>query len=340
MWFVFRFWARISRLNFGAIVLSALSVIILSSIIIYAIEPETFEKPSDAAWLVMTTVYTVGYGDLSPKTFEGRMFFMLFVYPIGYGTVALFVAKLFDVITSFRRLREEGKLNFKGSGHYVLIGWSKKTETAIEEILEAESGAQIVLIDERETAPLHHHNVHYIKGDASEEDTLHRANVLQSRSVSIFSDEKMDALAADGKSLLIASAVESMSSLHNQSIYTIVEIMKETHLAKFKHAKVNEPVLSTDSVSRLMAQALLHNGSSEFFYELMSKKEGENLYEVTSRPEWKTYREAFLALMEEGAILVWDTQKKAVNNKLNETIPAGSRLFVICDSTVYERIRN
>jgi voltage-gated potassium channel len=89
-----------------------------------------------------------------------------------------------------------------------------------------------------------------------------------------------------------------------------------------------------------MAQALLHNGSSEFFYELMSKKEGENLYEITSRSEWKTYREAFLALMEEGAILVWDTQKKAVNNKMNETISAGSRLFVICDSTVYERIKN
>ncbi|MFC7370390.1 ion channel [Fictibacillus iocasae] len=338
MWFIFRFWAKVSRLNFGAIIFSAVSVIVFSSISIYWIEPGTFEKPSDALWLVMTTVYTVGYGDLSPKTTEGRLFFMLFVYPIGYGTVALFVAKLFDVITSFRRLREEGKLSFKGTAHYILIGWSKKTETAVYEIFDAEPDAHIVLIDEKETTPMFHHNLHYIRGDASEEETLLKANVLQSKSVSIFSDDTMDALSADGKSLLVASAVESLSAMYSTSIYTVVEIMKETHLAKFKHAKVNEPVLSTDSVSRLMAQAMLHNGSSEFFYELLSKKEGENLYEITSRAEWGTYREAFLALMEQGAILVWDTQKKAVNNKMNETIPEGSRLFVICDEHAYKRI--
>ena len=115
-----------------------------------------------------------------------------------------------------------------------------------------------------------------------------------------------DSVYADGKSLLIASAVEGLSKQHGIGIYTIVEVMKENHISKFKHANVDEFILSNEAVSRLVAQASLHHGSSELFRQLTTKSHGDNVYEISIKPHWRSYKDAFLELLEQGATLISD----------------------------------
>lgn len=114
--------------------------------------------------------------------------------------------------------------------------------------------------------------------------------------------------------------------------------MKEKHIALFEHARVDEFILSNESVSRLMAQAAIYPGSSTLFKQLLSKADGENLYEITKKPHWNTYKDAWVELFDMGAILISDGNNLDIARRPNDKIPEHSKMFVICDEQTYYRI--
>ena len=103
-------------------------------------EPETFPRFIDALWWTMTTLVTVGYGDYFPKSDFGRIFTMLLIYTFGIGAMGVIIGKIFEGFSTYRRLKEEGKLTYTGKGHYILIGSSKdKLENVLEEIINGKT---------------------------------------------------------------------------------------------------------------------------------------------------------------------------------------------------------
>nr|WP_281427616.1 NAD-binding protein [Mesobacillus maritimus] len=254
--------------------------------------------------------------------------------------MGIIVGKLFESFTLYRRLKEEGKLNYGGKDHYILIGSSKdKLENVLEEILHSGQKCDVVIVDNAGRSPLEHDNVHFISGNPADEEVLMRANILEAKSVAIFSDEENNQSEyADGKTLLIASRVEHLSKKFQKSIYTVVEIKKEKHMSLFEHANVDEFILSDDSLSRLMAQAAIHHGSSKLFEQLLSNTEGENLYEIRKQPHWVTYKDAAMELFEHGAILISDGSKMDIARRHNEEISMEAKMFVICDEGTYRKI--
>jgi voltage-gated potassium channel len=87
-----------------------------------------------------------------------------------------------------------------------------------------------------------------------------------------------------------------------------------------------------------MAKFALYKGSSQLFMQLLSKKYGANVWEITRRPEWTTYNEAFESLKQMGANLIADRQDFSIIQRLEEEIPKDAKLYVICDDKVYEQI--
>ncbi|MDH5517956.1 MAG: potassium channel family protein [Gammaproteobacteria bacterium] len=63
----------LSRNQLGATLLVSLLLVLLSGIIITAIDP-AFESPSEGIWWALVTVSTVGYGDFTPVSGPGRIF--------------------------------------------------------------------------------------------------------------------------------------------------------------------------------------------------------------------------------------------------------------------------
>ncbi len=305
MFFFSKFWQSVMKLSFASV--SAITILLLSvsAGVFYLIEPETFPTYFEAFWYTMTTATTVGYGDYFPTSTLGRIFGMFF-YIYGILLLTIFIGKIQTSVIQYKKLKEEGMMTFTKKGHYIYIDWTNRTKNAIDEVLASEPECHIVLIDETvEKTPYEHSQVHFIAGDPSEEETLLKANILHAKRIAIFSDNSIDTpTLADGKSLLIATTVESLSEQHNISLHTIVEIMKESNIAKFKHVKVDDFILSNESVSRLMAKATLHPMSSSIFNQLLGKRYGENLYEIRRKPHWKTYRDAAIELFDQGATLI------------------------------------
>ncbi|TWT13468.1 ion channel [Planomicrobium sp. CPCC 101079] len=242
--------------NLSWLILTACTValIIFSTLLLPLIEPGTFTGYMDALWFTMTTMLTVGYGDLFPSTTGGRIFTVLFLYVIGIGLFASFIGKAVDSLTLYRRQKERGDLMFEGKNHIVIIDWSHKAENAMKEILERDEKVQIVVIDTIEKAKQINERIHFIRGRATDADVLRKANAQHAKAVLIFSDDKIeDQMLADGKSLMIACAVERISP----GVHTTVEIEREEHILNFSHIKVDNFILSNATIAKLAVDSIL-----------------------------------------------------------------------------------
>lgn len=342
MWLLHRIISKLSKVHLKKLVGLTILVILTCSLIMWSVEPETFPSYFDALWWTMTTIVTVGYGDFYPKSVFGRLFTMLILYTIGIGAMGLIIGKIFESFSLYRKLKEEGKLKYSGSNHYILIGSSKeKMQNVLEEICCTEQKSEVVIIDHADKCPIEHDRVHFISGDPADELVLLKANILESKSVSIFTDERIELSEfADGKTLLIASRVESISKKYNKNIYTIVEIMKEHHITLFEYAHVDEFVLAKESVSRLMAQAAIYPGSSRLFKKLLSNADEENIYEIHKKPHWTTYKMAAMELFDLGATLISDGSNLDIARRSNEPIADHAKMFIICNKETFEKIKD
>ncbi|MFC4321147.1 potassium channel protein [Litchfieldia salsa] len=336
MFSLHRILLKLVHLNNWILFWSSTTLLLVSTIMMVALEPETFPTLFDSFWWVMTTVTTVGYGDYYPVTITGRIY-AIFLYIFGIGLIGVVIGKIIDSFGVLRKMREEGKLDYKGKNHIVIIGWSKKAEYAVEEILQTDPSMEIVLIDLLEKTPCANNRVFYVKGSATNHIILEKANIIGSRAVIIFADHKIeDSLLADGKTLLIATAVERLA----KNAHTTVEVLHEEHIENFVHVHVDEFVVTHETVSRMAVRSAFTKGVSYVYSQLMSHKYGDDLYQITPRPDWKTYRDAFNALILEGATLIANREGINISRRLDDPIERDMELYIICDKTSYEKISN
>lgn len=80
----------LGRHNLGITLLVAFGFLILSAFLISGLDP-AFKDPIDGFWWAWVTMTTVGYGDLVPTTFEGRVVGMLLIL-VGVGLFSLLTA--------------------------------------------------------------------------------------------------------------------------------------------------------------------------------------------------------------------------------------------------------
>lgn len=248
-----RLYLQVTSLSWLVLTISTIVLIAFSTFMMPAIEPSTFTSYADALWFTMTTILTVGYGDLYPVTFGGRVFTVLFLYIVGIGLFASFIGKAIESLSLHRRMKERGELMYKGRNHIVIIDWSYKAENAIAEILKQDPQTEVVVIDRLEKAKELNSRIHYVRGNATHEDVLRQANVEQAKAVLIFADDRIeDQMLTDGKSLLIATAVERMSP----GVYTTVEVEREEHLPNFSHVKVDKFIMSNGTIAKMAVNSI------------------------------------------------------------------------------------
>ena len=333
----FRVWRGLAKLSFVNVILASISIIIIGTVLGYVLEPETFTTMFDSFWWTMTTLTTVGYGDFYPSSVAGR-WLGIFLFLFGIGIIGALIGKLVEIGATFQRLKREGKLVYRGEGQYVYIGWSPKTKKAIDEVLSYEPKAEIVLIDPLREEPYVHDQIHFISGDPSDETILLQANILKARRVAIFADARItETLLADGKSLLIASAVESLSSAHGVDLHTVVEVCEERNISKFKHVRIDDFILANDSVSLLMAKATLQPGTTSIFRQLLSKQSGGNIQALAPKAEWSTIRMAAASLLEDGVTLIAVNDRLDYATVLDTPLTASDTLYIVCHDEVWQR---
>lgn len=340
MLFFRRLFLTASRYRYRTVLIFTLLFIIVNAQVMRLLEPETFENTLHAVWWILTTMTTVGYGDVYPTSEVGRTWAMFIVYTLGIGLFGTVIGIIVDGVSQYKRRKEEGKMSYKGEKHFVIIGWTTKSKSTIKELFMGDAKTEIVLIDEFEKTPYEHERFHYIQGSPTDVEILRKARIEKSRAVLLFAADGINNPdLADGKTLLTASSIERYDEEAAGNIYTIAEILNEKHVDNFKHVKIDEFILSNGSVSNLMAKSAQTKGASHLFTQLLSRQDdGSDLWEVSLHPEWKTYGDAYEALKEKGAQLIADRDDLNILKKWDTPIPVEARLMVICDKHTYNNL--
>ena len=97
----------LAKEEFALFVIATMMILFLAAVGIYYFErdaqPEAFASVFHSLWWAVTTLTTVGYGDVYPITVGGR-FFTYIVVMVGLGVIAVPASVLASALT---RAREE-----------------------------------------------------------------------------------------------------------------------------------------------------------------------------------------------------------------------------------------
>lgn len=247
------------------LLLAIISIACLIGGVVHLLEPLKFPTLFDGIWWALVTVSTVGYGDFVPVTIAGRALAILLIF-VGVGVMTLLVTTLASIAFATNQSFRYGELAFLGEGHIIVIGWNERSKHTIENVREVQPGTPIVLIDETLTeAPPGYKQLHFVKGNSSEDAVLKQANIGLAQSVLITAKQQGNEFTADARTILTTLAVKSQ----NRDVYTIVEILTKEQLENAYRAGADECIESTTLTGAVLVSSLLHHHMSDVVGDLL-----------------------------------------------------------------------
>jgi voltage-gated potassium channel len=234
------------------ILLLASFIMIIFGYIIHLIEPNNFPSVFDGIWWAVVTAATIGYGDYVPETFAGRITGIILML-VGIAIVSSYFVTLATVAVTMQAAYVEGKLFFKGNQHMIIIGWNERSRELISSISKKNPSKKVVLIDETlDTMPTEHKNIHFIKGRASLDEILLKANIHEAQCVVITADQNKNELDADMNTIITLLAIKGT----HPTIRCVAEILTSEQVDNARRAGADEIIQSNILTSSLILNSL------------------------------------------------------------------------------------
>ena len=226
----------------------------------------------DFLYYYLTTVTTVGYGDLSPETSPGRVFSALFIMIGGIAVFTAVLGKLIALVSAGWRRNLDGFGDYSElSGAIVVIGFREgKTERLINEFLADDTKNDIVLVTTKEPSPIR--DIRQVRADKlTDLGALRRAGTAKASRVVVFAED-------DDLTLSACLAAEAVNE--NCHMTAFFNDPQTAELAKL-HVEHLEPVVA--AAEELLVRATRDPGASRVLSTLVSATDQRGaLFSVTA----------------------------------------------------------
>jgi len=309
----------------------------------------------DSFWLSFTTITTVGYGDISAKTIQGRLATMILLYFIGLASFPYLVTQVVDLTVEGANERRRGFSDLRDSlgKHIIVVNFPDElTVGAIIDQLSSDplcAEREIVIIDDTlQELPFRREKVHFIHGSSIQMDTLQRANVKEAY-VALVLSSISDRRSADALTAATVSMIEQL----NPSIRVIAECSSVEHLTLFEPLRCSAVIPTQNIGAKLLAQEIRDRGLAPAISELLTQAEGSELYSepieeiISLRPMTVNNLQSFLVELKIQLVLVGIIRDNQpwINPTADLELQGTDRLILISHSrqdweSIYSQIKH
>ncbi|MSQ51770.1 MAG: two pore domain potassium channel family protein [Betaproteobacteria bacterium] len=297
-WF-FRKRARPTRMiehpSIGRTLIRA-AVLIAILIFLHVLAMKFFEDlPAfDGFWLTLTTLFTVGYGDLAAKTYEGRWATILLIYLGGIYTLANFAGQWFEWRADALARKRCGTWRWQMNDHLLILNSPlNRPEAYFERLLKQVrhsprfAHCPVLIItrafDTGLPESLARLGAAHVAAWGLDFEALRDSGPARALAIAILAKSEADP-ASDSVTL---DAIERVRSL-GKDVHLVVECLDDQNRARMIKAGASAVVRPTRVFPEIMARALAHPGSEKVLEEIIDVGGAECMrLELAWSGQWK-----------------------------------------------------
>lgn len=229
----------------------------------------------DGFWLTLTTLLTVGYGDLAAKTFEGRWATILLLYFGGIYTLANFASQWFEWRADAKDRKWRGLWRWQMNDHLLILNSPSDNPAAYFERLLTQlrqsprfADCPVLIItrafERGLPEPLAKLGAAHCTAWGLNFDALQDASPERARAIAILAKSETEP-ASDSVTFDAITRVRSLSG----SVHLVVECLDDRNRGRMIKAGASAVVRPTRVYPEIMARALAHPGSEKVLEEIL-----------------------------------------------------------------------
>lgn len=229
----------------------------------------------DALYMTVITVTTVGYRELNDPTQEAKIFIILLilfsVIIVGYA-----VSVITEFLLSRNNVYEVRKKRFlkhikKMENHIIVCGYGRNGRQAVQRLQDYNRPFIIVELDQQVIDDSGLEHVHFLRGNAIDDDVLIKAGVNKASTL-------ITALPEDADNLFIVLSARQL----NKDLKIISRASEDTSYKKLKLAGADNVILPDTIGGQHMASLIVSPDLLEFWDNLSyGGNDGVNLEQIS-----------------------------------------------------------
>lgn len=235
------------------------TVILLGGVGYYLLEGWSW---TDAFYMAIITITTVGFGEVHPLTPAGKLFtsmlILLGVATITYAFTALtnylIAGKVGDILGEFKMKRQISSLE----NHYIVCGFGRVGQQVCAQLQQDRQVFVVVEADEALVSSAKERGYPAVPGDAGEDHVLQQAGILRAKGL-------VAAVSNDAENMFVVLSARSLK----QDLLIVARADTEQAVSKLMRAGANRVISPYSLGGRLIAQTLIRPDVVDFLDVVM-----------------------------------------------------------------------
>ncbi|MBY0435670.1 MAG: NAD-binding protein [Cyclobacteriaceae bacterium] len=226
----------------------------------------------DALWYVIATLTSVGYGDIIPVTYWGRMLGFIFLLST-FGVYGFIIGQIANFMSTLKEQRELGLYGTEFANHAVIIGWNDFAQSVIGHLVGAGRQVAIVTKDRPSVDIIREYyssqNVFTLYSDYNNFDLLEKANIKRASIVFINLND-------DTEKLVYIINIKR----HFPNLNYVVTLDNGNLKSTFVNAGVTYAISKNEISSKLLASYIYEPDVAIFSEEIIAYAHEDHEYDM------------------------------------------------------------
>lgn len=219
----------------------------------------------DAIWWTVVTMSTVGYGDLTPVTGQGKALAIAAIIT-GIVLIAILTATIVTRLVERLVIKVKQKDTSNLKNHIAILGWNENGEKVLTNIeRDCEQGTEIVVMCDCDLELTLPENVTFVKGNITRLDELRKISIQNVKVALILADSKTGTN-TDSKTILTVMAVKRIS---NGKARCICEVFSREDREYLENAGADEIIVRSELAGSILSRTVYNPGIGNFLQNLV-----------------------------------------------------------------------